>query len=176
MHTGPKRGLQTRKGDPDGKAAKRGEVSYAAAMDACIPCPHALYVMGEEGSQTPIKRQEFTDISAYMTGEWMRLPVDQRVKIQVRESRWQNGRGVFLCEDEDTKRWVKTKAEICRNIQTGARYRAFGRDELLSELAMVKLSNAQVTAGYEKVLQTAIEGLQLGPAIYLIQDKFKLKD
>ena len=175
VHTGHKRGPQTRKGDPDGKAAKRGKVSYAAATAACIPCHHDLYVMGEEGSQTPITRQEFTNISAYLTGEWMRLPVDKRVKIQVRESRWQNGRGIFLCEDEDTKRWVKTNVEKCRDRQ-GVRFRAFGRDELLSEQAMVKLSNAQVMAGYEKVLQTAFQGLQLRPVTYMLQDKFKLKD
>ena len=102
VHTGQKSGPQTRKGDPDGKAARRGEASYAVATAACIPCHHALYVMGEEGSQTPITRLEFTNISTYLTVEWMRLPLDEQVKIQVRKSRWQNGRGVFLCEDEDT--------------------------------------------------------------------------
>ena len=97
------------------------------------------------------------------------------MKIQVRESRWQNGRGIFLCEDEDTKRWVKASVEKCRDKQ-GARFRAFGRDELRSEQAMIKLSNAQVAAGYEKVLKTAISGLKLGPVTYMLQDKFKLKD
>ena len=52
--------------------------------------------------------------------------------------------------------------EKCRDKQ-GARFRAFGRDELCSEQAMIKLSNAQVAAGYEKVIQTAISGLKLGP-------------
>ena len=92
-----------------------GEASYAAATAARIPCHHALYVMGEEGSQIPITRLEFTNISTYLMVEWMRLPLDEQVKIQVRESRWQNGRGVFLCEDEDTKRWVKTSVEKCRD-------------------------------------------------------------
>ena len=163
VHTGHKRGPQTRKGDPDGKAARRGEASYAVATAACIPCHHALYVMGEEGSQTPITRLEFTNISTYLTVEWMRLLLDEQVKIQVRKSRWQNGRGIFLCEDEDTKRWVKASVEKCRDKQ-GARFRAFGRDELRSEQAMIKLSNAQVAAGYEKVLQTAISGLKLRPS------------
>ena len=131
--------------------------------------------MGEEGSQSPITRLEFNKISCYLTGEWMRLPVDKRVKIQVRDSRWQNGRGVFLCEDEETKRWVITNVDKARNSR-GVRFRAFSRDELRSEQAMVKLSNAQVMAGYEKVLQAAIQGMQLGPATYMIQDKFKLKD
>ena len=177
-HTGHKRGPQTHKGKPDGRA-KRGEVSYAAAAAANIPCHHALYVMGEEGTQTPITREEYIDIAAYMSAEWTRLPVEKRVKIKVRDSKWQNGRGVFLCEDEDTKTWVKTKAGMARSLKTGGCYRAFGRDELRSEQATVKLTPGQVLTrgGCEKVLQTAFEGLQLGsPGMYMLQDKFKLKD
>ena len=131
--------------------------------------------MGEEGSQTPITRLEFTNISTYLTVEWMRLPLDKQVKIQVRESWWQSGRGVFLCENKDTKKWVEASVKNCRD-KKGARFRAFGREELRSEQATVKLSIAQVAAGHEKVLQTAFLGLKLGPVTYMLQDKFKLKD
>ena len=41
---------------------------------------------------------------------------------------------------------------------------------------MVKLSNVQVAAGNNKVLQTAILGLKLRHVTYMLQDKFKLKD
>ena len=101
----------------------------------------------------------------------MRLPLDEQEKVRVRESRWQSGRG----ENEDTKRWVAATVKACKD-KDGAKYRAFGRDELRSEQATVKLSSAQVAAGYEKVLQTAFLGLKLVPVTFLLQDKFKLKD
>ena len=177
-HAGHKRGPQTHKGNPDGRA-KRGGVSYAKAAAANIPCPHALYVMGEGGTQAPIIKEEFYNIAAYMSAEWTQLPVEERVKIKVRDSKWQNGRGVFLCEDEVTKKWVKTKVGLALSHETHACYRAFGRDELRSEQATVRLSPGQVLTkgGCEKVLQSAFEGLQLGsPGRYMLQDRFRLKD
>ena len=177
-HAGHKRGPQTHKGNPDGRA-KRGGVSYAKAAAANIPCPHALYVMGEGGTQAPIVKEEFYNIAAYMSAEWTQLPVEERVKIKVRDSKWQNGRGVFLCEDEDTKKWVKTKVGLALSNETHACYRAFGRDELRSEQATVRLTPGQVLTkgGCEKVLQSAFEGLQLGsPGRYMLQDRFRLKD
>ena len=82
---------------------------------------------------------------------WMRLPLEEQEKVGVRQSRWQNGGGVFFCKNEDTKRGVAVTVSACKD-KDGAKYRAFGRDELRSEQATVKLSAAQASAWAEEVL------------------------
>jgi len=81
-------------------------------------CPFGVNVYQSHNKKLPITEKEFTEIMSTINQNWMVEMDTSEEKLKVEGSEWYKNRGIILCQDEFSRKWVQKSMET---IEIGGR-------------------------------------------------------
>merc|ERR1711874_743893 len=185
----PRRDEPRKSGKPEKKARKPAELPKPTQSVKILAqlkgCPFGVNVYQSQNKKLPITEKEFTEIMSNVNQKWMDVMDTSEEKLKIDGSEWYKNRGIILCKDEFTKKWI---TESIEGVQIGGRqFKAWGVGEagdvvdvtvLLGsvldscpdpkDVIMKALKNSEVE--YEKVEVVNVNKTEKGRMVNLLMD------
>jgi len=176
-------------GRPEKKAKKPAELPKPTQSVKILAqlkeCPFGVNVYQSQNKKLPITEKEFTEIMSNVNQKWMDVMDTSEEKLKIDGSEWYKNRGIILCKDEFTRKWI---TESIEGVQIGGRqFKAWGVGEagdvvdvtvLLGsvldscpdpkDVIMKALKNSEVE--YEKVEVVNVNKTEKGRMVNLLMD------
>merc|ERR1719219_1908551 len=126
-------GLETdnrtpKKSKPEKKAKKPAELPKPTQSVKILAqlkeCPFGVNVYQSHNKKLPITEKEFTEIMSTINQKWMEEMDTSEEKLKVEGSEWYKNRGIILCQDEFSRKWIRNSIE---GVEIGGRqFKAWG--------------------------------------------------